>query len=244
MEEKFRVFPENYNKMLDLVEKIDPDLVKKYEKIMTKMPNFVLNHIKENRDFSCDGTDFRVDLDKYDEMIEFQYTRYKKYFNASMNIYPYYEDELLEDDEDETDEEVEVDPELVDERDGDIFIFSLTMTNTEDEAKIRIDVEEKDGNYQFKGVGIKGVEIDHEVFVEKREDGLYLTSRQTLNGVQVYKKEMPMDFEELAEYACEESEEEEVDDYEEDFEDYPEISEIEDSDGEWQNNDYDESIEP
>lgn len=217
MEEKYRVFAEKYNKMLDLVEKVDPDLMKKYQKVMSKMPKYVLRKLGENKEFSCDGTDFRVDFDKYDEMIEFQYTTFKKYFNVSMNLYPYYDDELLEDDE--LDEEIEIDPEIEDKEDGNLFIFSLNMTNTEDEAKIKINFEEKDGEYKYINTETAGLELDYSVFVEKLENEEFrLVSRYTLNGVEAYKKELPISYDALQEYAI-------VDDKEntnenEDFEEY------------------------
>ena len=42
MEQKYRVFAEDYNKMLDLVEKVDDEVVEKNNKIISKMPTSVI----------------------------------------------------------------------------------------------------------------------------------------------------------------------------------------------------------
>ena len=214
MEQKYRVFAEDYNKMLDLVEKVDAEVVEKYKKIISKMPTSVIEMLPYKKEFCFEGEDLRIDKDCYDEMIEFQYTTYRKYFNASMNIYPYYEDELLEDDEDEEYEEIEIDPEIEDEEDGNIFIFSLTMTNTQGEAKIKFNFEEDNGKYKYVGAEQNGIELDYSVFVERREDEFFLVSKHLLNGVEIKKIEKSISYEELSEYACEEKELEEDVDFE------------------------------
>lgn len=206
MEQKYRVFAEGYNKMLDLVEMVDSELLEKYKKVISKMPASVIEMLPYKKEFCYQGEDLRIDKDCYDEMIEFQYTTYRKYFNASINIYPYYEDELLEDDEDEDNEEIEIDPEIEEEEDGDIFIFSLTMTNTQGEAKIKFNFEEENGQYKYVGAEQNGIELDCSVFVERRNDDYFLVSKHLLNGVEVKKIEKPISYEELVEYACEEKE--------------------------------------
>lgn len=202
MEQKFRVFTEDYNKMLDLVEMVDAEVANKYKKVISKIPENVLEMLPHKKEFCFQAEDLRIDKDCYDEMIEFQYTTYRKYFNASLNIYPYYEDELLEDDN----EEIYVDQEFEEDEDGDIFIFSLTMTNTQGEAKIKFNFEESDGEYNFVGAEQNGIELDYSVFVERREEDFYLVSRHKLNGIEIKKFEKPISYQELVEYACEEKE--------------------------------------
>ena len=212
MEDKFMVFAEQYNKMLELVEKVDPYLANQYKKVITKMPVKVLERLPLNKEFSLEGEDFRVDYDRYDEMIEFQYTTYRKYFNASMNIYPYYDDELLEEEQDEEVEELYVDPEIAEDEDGDIFIFSLTMSNTQDEAKIKFNFENVNGEYKFIGAEKNGIELDCSVFIERRDEEFFLVSKHVLNGVEIKKIEKQISYEELLEYACYEEDVEEIED--------------------------------
>jgi len=200
MEQKYKIFSEKYNRMLDLVEMVDTNLTNKYKKVVSKLPVNIINQLSEDKDFTCDGTDYRIDYDKYDEMIEFQYTTYRKYFNVSMNIYPFYSDDLLEEKED--DKEVYVSPEIEDDEDGNLFIFSLTMTNAEDEAKIKINFEEKDGEYKYINTETNGMEMDYSVFIEKLENEEFqLISKYSFNGVEVYKKVIPISYEELLEYS-------------------------------------------
>lgn len=213
MEQKYRVFAEDYNKMLDLVEMVDIELADKYKKVISKIPVKVLEMLPHKKEFCYQAEDLRIDKDCYDEMIEFQYTTYRKYFNASMNIYPFYEDELLED-EDEEEKEVYIDPEIAEDEDGDIFIFSLTMTNTQGEAKIKFNFQENNGEYKYIGAEQNGVELDYSVFVERRDEDYFLVSKHTLNGIEVKKIEKPISYEELAEYACEEKEIEDDCDFE------------------------------
>ncbi len=238
--DNYKVFADKYNKMFDLVEKVDPSLAKKYEKVMSKivakMSKNMLEKLENNKEFSCDGADFRIDFDKYDEMIEFQYTTYIKYLNVAMNIYPFYEDELLE--EDELDEDVEVSFELEDEEDGNLFIFSLSITNTEDDAKIKINFEENNGKYKYINTETAGLELDYSVFIEKLEnEDFKLVSVYKLNGVEAYRKEVPISYEELCQYAVDENDllfdmnnkEDEQNEEEENFEDFEEY----DEEGEW-----------
>ena len=224
MKDEYKVFSEKYNKMLDLVEKVDPQLAAKYERFISKMPTTVVKKLKTKEKFVCDGEDYRVDFDSYGDMIEFQYTKYRKFFNTSMNIYPFYEDELLE--EDEEDDETEISPEIAEDEDGDLFIFSLTMTNCEEDATIKVNYELVDGKYIYKGTKLNGVELDYSVFIEKREEDFFLVRVEKLNGFDASKIEVPISYEELLEYAILEDEEEFQEDEEmDDFEDYPELNE-------------------
>lgn len=230
MDEKYRVFPEKYNKMLDLIEIVDEDLVIKYKKFISKLPVQVIEKMMFEKEFCFQAEDLRIEQDSYGEMMEFQCTTYRKFFNISLNIYPYYEDELLE----EYDDEFEIlDPEIAEDENEYIFIFSLTLTDCKDEPKVKINFEEVDGKYEYKETKIEGKEVEYSVFVERREDDeFFLISKCKFNGIEIKKKEKPISYDELVKYANYDEEDEinaEFDGLEEEYKFYSE-EEIDETD--------------
>lgn len=135
-----------------------------------------------------------------------------------MDLYPFYDDELLEDFEE--DEEMEIDPEIAEDEDGNLLIFSLTFSNTLLQPDFRFNFAEKNGKYVYVGSKSDDIEIDFEVFVEKRDGEYYLTCKKSFNEIEVYKKEVEISYEELLEYAIvEEIEEYDDEENETDIED-------------------------
>ena len=184
---------------------MDENLAKQYKKVITNLPDVIKNKLEMNKEFSCEGSDFKSALDKYSDMIAFEYVRYNNYLCTTINIYPYYEDTLLDEVDDEG-EEIYINPEIEDDEDGEIFIFSLNFANTDNEPMATPNFEEINGKYHFTGMSGKGVEIQYEVVIEKKDEELALVSRKTLNELPVYEKRIPMTYEELVEYAIVEDE--------------------------------------
>lgn len=97
MENEYKVFTEQYNNILDLVEKVDPNLAGQYKKFIDNMPIAILEKLSENKQFVCDGKDFRGILEKYEDELCFELVKYGKYLSKTVNIKPFYEDEILSD---------------------------------------------------------------------------------------------------------------------------------------------------
>ncbi len=185
MEDKYKVFSEQYNNLLDLVEKVDEGVANQYKKFIDSLPNVILEKLATQKEFLCDGKDFRGILEVYEDELCFEYVKYGKYLSQTVNLKPFYEDELI--DEDKSEEEKE----------NELFIFSFTSINTEDEPNMKINYIEKDGKYNYVGSKMDGIELDTEIFIEKRDGELFLTSRKTFNDMEIFKKEVQVTYQEL-----------------------------------------------
>ena len=130
-------------------------------------------------------------------MLEFDYTQYNKYLDVAIRMYPIYEEEFIDELDEELEEELDIDF-------GDMnqwFMFSLLISNAKGVAKLKVNYEEKDGKLIYKNAEINGVEIDYEVFLEKRNDDYFIMTTKYLNGHEIYKKEIPIELEDLRSYA-------------------------------------------
>ena len=198
MEDKFKFFDDKYNKILELLEIADSKLAEKYVSTISSLPNAVIKKLESGTTFKGFATDFQSSLNFDDEMLEFDYTQYNKYYDVAIRIYPLYEEEFA----DELDDE-ELDAELEDLMDmNQWFIFSLTKSNVKGVAKLNINYELKDNKLEYVSTDMNGVEIDYQVFVEKRDEQFYLMTTKYLNGNEIYKKEIPIEYEELKKYAA------------------------------------------
>lgn len=184
MEDKYKVFSEQYNNILDLVEKVDESIANKYKKFIDGLPSIILEKLSTQKEFLCDGKDFRGILEVYEDELCFEFIKYGKFLSQTVNLKPFYEDELNDSDKDE-------------EQENELFIFSFTSINTEDEPSMKINYVEKDGKYVFAGSKIDGVELETEIFIEKRDGEFFLTSRKTFNDLEFYKKEIPISYSDL-----------------------------------------------
>ena len=186
MEDKYKIFSEQYNKILDLIELSVPDVVVNYKNLISNLPNMVKEKLLTKEQFVCDGKGFRAILEVYEDELVFEFINYGKYLSRTVTIKPFYEDEIIEDkDINFSDSE------------NDFFMFSFTMVNTEDDPTIKFNYEEKDGNYNYLNSKVDGVEIDCEVFLEKLNGEFYLVVRKNFNGVEVCKKEYPVSYQSL-----------------------------------------------
>lgn len=190
MKEKYKLFSEQYNGLLDLVEKVDEDLARTYERVVENLPDAVKSKLIEKREFICDGKYYRSILDRYDDQLCFEYTRYDKYLCTSISLQPFYEEEIS--DFEQGDQLMDID------KDG-LFLFSLSFINTEDEPTIKLNYEEIDNKPVFIGAKLNGIEINTEVFLKRKDDTFFLVSRQTFNdeGLIVYEKQEPVAYSEL-----------------------------------------------
>lgn len=221
MLDRYKVFSEQHNKLLDLVEMVDQDLANKYQKFISSMPDDVYDLLDTKKKFAYKGDNCKVVLDRFDNMLEFEHVREDKYLCTSLNLYTFYEDDLL----DEVEYSIDIDPDIAEDQDDMLFLFSMTITNTTEEPEFKLTFEEVDGKYVYTGekLNAQKLEIDYEVFIEKRDDEFYLICNKTLNGLHVYSKELPISYEALLEYAMDE----EIEDYpdeDEDNIDYTELS--------------------
>lgn len=181
------MFSEQYNCLLDLVEMVDDDLVKNYKKVIDSLPDVINDKLDQKKLFVCDGKDFRVILDKYDDQLYLEHTRYGKYLCSTVVLQPYYEDELVDP---ENGKFLDVD------KDG-LFLFSLSFINTEDEPTTNLNYEERDGNYVFVDAKINGVEIETEIFIKRKEGEFFLISTKKFNGLEIYSKETKVKYSDL-----------------------------------------------
>ena len=222
MLDRYKVFSDQHNKILDLVEMADPELALKYQKFISSLHSDVFDLLETKKKFAYQGDNCKVVLDRFDNMLEFEQVRQDKYLCTSLNIFTFYADELT----DEIDFSIDLDPVVEEDEDDNMkFLFSMTMSNTPEETNAGYDFEEINGKYVYTGTKFDKdkIEIDYEVFIDKRsEDEFYLICNKTLNGINLYSKEVPIDLNELLDYSMDE----EIKDYpdEEDEIDYTEIS--------------------
>ena len=188
MKEECKVFSEQYNNLLDLVELVDEKLASKYEDVIESLPEVVKDRLRKQNKFVCDGKNFRAILDVYDDQLCFELTKYNKYFCTSISLQPFYEDEIA-------DPETSLKPMDID-VDG-LFIFSLTFINTEEEPMINLNYKQDGDEYKYIGAKINGVELCSEVFLERHEGEFYLVSKTKFNELEMYRKKCKVNYSDL-----------------------------------------------
>lgn len=227
MVNNYQIFADSYHKLLELVEQVDQEVVSGYQKIVSKLPSKVFELTSENKIFSHKENSYKVTLDRYDDMIEFEYVvnGKDKPFVVTIYAYPFYEDELLEEYHEENEEDFETeniptgDLDL-DDNENEMMIFSLTVSNTLTAPQTKLNVEIIDGKWQLKGVQGDDLEIDYAVFVKRRDDEYFLISKKSVNECEMYRKEVPITYEELLEYTISDVKNAYADDEDEDEFDY------------------------
>ena len=197
MEDKGKFFEEKYNKILDLLEVSYNKLADKYVSTVLNLPKGVINKLESGKTFKAFAQDFQASLNFDGEMLEFDYTQYNKYYDVAIRIYPLYEEEFADElDDEELDEELEA---LMDMNQW--FMFSLTKSNVKGIAKLKFEYELKDGKLECVNMDMNGVEIDYQVFLEKRDKQFFIMITKYLNGNEILKKEVPIDYDDLLEYS-------------------------------------------
>ena len=188
MKEENKVFTEKYNNLLDLVEMVDEDIIDKYEKFIEGLPNVVKNKLQQQKEFICDGKNFRTILDVYEDQLCFEMTKYNKYLCTSICLQPFYEDEI-------GDCQEGLEPMDIDE-DG-LFIFSLSFINTEEEPMMKLHYVQQGNDYNFVGAKANGVELCCEVFLRRKDGEFYLVSKMKFNELEVYTKKCKVNYSDL-----------------------------------------------
>lgn len=201
MEAKYKFFEEKYNKILDLIEYADGRLADKYVDTISNLPSSVVRQLENGGKFKGFDKVFDSRLEFDGEMLEFDYTQYDKYLDVAIRMYPLFEEEFS-DEFDELEDELEEEFEMDFSDMNQWFIFSLTKSNVKGVAKLKINYEMKDGKPEYVGTDINGVEIDYQVFLEKRDEDFFVMITKYLNGMEIYKKEVPIKYEELLEYTA------------------------------------------
>jgi len=218
MEELYDILPKTYENTLRLLKRFDEKLYQKATKHILNLPKGVLNKIKQHKEFDCEGVDFKTFFEIFENQLEFQHTRYGKYFNINMTVNAFTKDELLDDNENEEKLELQEEtndmdyeefiadhPEYKDEEIGEksILLFSLTTTNCEEIPTTYYNYLQKGDEYTLQGVNFKGMEFDFAVFLEKYgEDEYYLIKEVRLNDDLVLSKKEEISYEELLDYVC------------------------------------------
>lgn len=197
MEQEYKFFSEKYNKILDLIEVADSNLADKYKNTIFNLPKAVIKKLQEDDEFECFAKDFQANLNFDGEMLEFDYTRYGKYLDVALRMYPIYEEEISNEIDEEFEEEFGYDLSEMNQW----FIFSLTISNVKGVAKLRINYKEEDGKYVYVDSDINGIEIDYQSFVENRDGDYFIVITKYLNGHELYKIEKPIEYEELLQYS-------------------------------------------
>ena len=186
--ENDEVFSKMYSKLLNLIAKVNEKLVDKIYDIVNNLPRPLKTNIEFEETCSLDAIDKHIDLRMYGDMMELKIVRYKKYLATSIFLYPYYEDEVLE-------KEQQV---------GDHYMLlgSLNVTNTEEDVNMEFYYKEKDGKYDLKGMNIpnNGKEIDISVYLDRDGDDYYLNSVYSFNNIELHSKTLPITIDEILEH--------------------------------------------
>lgn len=200
MEDKYRIFEEEkFNKILDLITRVDNELAGKFKKVVSSLPKKLSNALGEGEDFSVFHKSYDADLlrieDGAKDSLFFTYKNYDKKLKIEMSVFPFSELDLdsdevnfdyEEDNIPQEDEEIEVDQPW--------FVFSLTFT-----------VDDKKG-------------FDWEVYVQPYEDEYQVISIKNYNGEMINQKIEMLSYDEIIEFA---------DDAEYDEEEFEEDEDIE-----------------
>ncbi|MBR6779094.1 MAG: hypothetical protein IKM43_03000 [Clostridia bacterium] len=217
MEDKYKVFSEKFNKVLDLVEKVDSFIATKYKYAISKLPKSFVQKLNLDKDFSMDGKTSKYDIAYDDLFVELQHIEYKDFKDTLINIKPIMMSDLecdfdIDDYDEETREKIlELNEELeCDEDENMLFLFSLVESNSEtDDARIEFHFDEVGDDYIFKGFNEnnKAQAWEYEVFLDDRDDGYYLVSRIKFNTVLIRQQEVSIGYEELLDYVIEDDNE-------------------------------------
>ena len=200
MEEKFRIFEEEkFNKILDLLEIVDTDLLEQYKKIISAIPTKVVNAVAECEDFDVSTSSYTADMlritDGAKDSIFLTFNNTKNNLKIELNIFPFSEFDINPELKALNDSYMkELNLEVKKEEDLPWFVFSLTLSQDD---KI----------------------YDWEVYVQPYDDEFQIISIKNYKEQMVEQKVITLSYEELIQYAdneeyCEDDEYYEEDDIE------------------------------
>jgi hypothetical protein len=183
MDEKYKIFNDLCNEVLNFVEFIDEDLIEDYKKIIDELPQIIIKKIKDHKGFShkVNGIYYSESLEG-ECMFSFKCSKFPSPEKKSILFQPFTQDFIKC---------------LSSNEDGHCLIFRLVNTNKRSEPTLKINFEEKDGVMQYMGTEINGIEIDYDVYIHKVNNQLFLTSKKCFNWNEVYCKKEELSIEEL-----------------------------------------------
>ena len=194
MEEKYKIFKQGFNKILDLLSLVDDEVEVNYKKFINIIPGNVLGAVSECDDFATHNDKYYVDFMRMVNAVSLDFINNKPYLRTEIYVHRLYEEDLA--------------PKK---------LFSLTVRNTSiKKPNIQLFYEEKDNKFDFVGTNDKpkenNIDISWEVYLEYEDFEPYLVYKKFFRGLEIVSKEIPITFDELAQFIEDEEE------YEEDFE--------------------------
>ena len=190
MEEKYRVFAEKYNKMLDLVEIGNVKFVEKYQNYINKIPKSILGELNRDASAAFFNNSYDVTLDYCGEMLLFDMCTFEPEYNVMVCLNPYTLPELKS--------KAKINSNGS--NDG-IFIFSIKMSNTTEEPEITFHYLEQNNEYKLTSVDTVGKVFEFQMFVQQIDKDFYLVSKVLYNylTIKTISKKVPFDL--LKQYA-------------------------------------------
>ncbi len=186
MEEKYRIFEdEKFNKILDLVERVDINLIEQYKKVVNVLPAKVVKATGDCEDFDVSTSSYTADMlritDGVKDSIFLTFNNTKNNLKIELNIFPFLELDINKELDDLSKNEdylqdFNLDNEIKKEEDLPWFVFSLTLSQDD---KI----------------------YDWEVYVQPYEDEFQIISIKNYKEQMVQQKVITLSYEELIQYA-------------------------------------------
>ena len=197
MRDKYKVFDKGFNKVLDLLEDYCPKFYNKYKSVIDTVHDTVLDAVVDCEDFSTGNDKFDVDFMRLVNAVSLDYTRKQNYLRSDIYIHRIFEEDLFKSD-------------LC------LNIFSIDQRNSENKPKnLEFYYEQKGNKLNFVGTNDKGNKIDmdthYQVDLIINGEDYYLLCTKEFRGHELYRKEIPISFDELYQYI------EDVDKFEEDM---------------------------
>lgn len=198
MREEYKVFDKGFNKVLDLVESYNSAFYKKYEAIIDTIDDVVLDAVVDCEDFATGNNNFDVDFMRLVNAVSLDYTRKKNYLRSEIYVHRIFEEDLF--------------------KTGlELKLFSIDQRNCEKKPKnLEFYYEVNGDKLNFVGTNDKKDNIDidmhYQIDLVSENEEFYLICTKELRGIPVYRKEIPVSFDELYQFV------ENEDKYEEDME--------------------------
>jgi hypothetical protein len=194
MEERYKIFKNGFNKILDLLSSVDDEIELNYKKLVSIIPSNVVGAVSECDDFSTHNDKYYVDFMRLVNAVSLDYINKKPHLRTEIYIHRLFEEDLS--------------PKK---------LFSLTVRNTPiKKPSIRLFYEEKDGKFNFVRTGDrpneKSIDISWEVYLDYEDFEPYLVYKKFFRGLEIVSKKIDITFDELTQYI------EDIEDYEEDME--------------------------
>ena len=193
MEDKYKIFNYGFNKILDLVEMVDSDIINNYKKYLNIVPENVIYAVAESDDFSTYSQKFSVDYMEFGDSVSFDYSNKQPYLRMEILINKLFGEDLA--------------PKK---------LFSMTVRNTKiKQPDLQFHYELIDGKLKLIRTSdkecLKNIDISWEVYLAYEEMEPFLIYKKYFRGVEVTSKEVNITFDELTQFIDDEVIENEYD---------------------------------